>query len=107
MPRVIQTQEPRNSRGQDPSSFCLHLGADPVPQLNIPKFLPESTGLPGVLIHRHQEGQATSEAARPVNTTGNQITRGKVKDISKRNQGYVASSEPRCPTVASPGCPKH
>ena len=28
---------------------------------------------------------------------------GKCKDISNRNQGYLASSEPNSPTIASPG----
>ena len=31
--------------------------------------------------------------------------RGKGKDISNRNQGYLASSEPSSPTTASPGYP--
>jgi hypothetical protein len=42
----------RNSQGQDPSSFCLHPRAEPVPQLSILEFLPEKTGLTGVLTHR-------------------------------------------------------
>jgi hypothetical protein len=28
---------------------------------------------------------------------------GKRKNRSNRNQGYLASSEPNCPTIASPG----
>jgi hypothetical protein len=31
------------------------------------------------------------------------MARGKCKDISNRNQGYLASSEPSSPTTASPG----
>ena len=42
-------QELRSSLGQDPSSFCLWPGADPVPQLSIPKSHWERAGLPGVL----------------------------------------------------------
>jgi hypothetical protein len=30
---------------------------------------------------------------------------GKPKDISNRNQGYLASLEPNSPTIASPGYP--
>ena len=30
---------------------------------------------------------------------------GKGKNISNRNQGYLASSEPNSPTIASPGYP--
>jgi hypothetical protein len=31
------------------------------------------------------------------------MVRGKYKNISNRNQGYLASSEPNSPTIASPG----
>jgi hypothetical protein len=31
------------------------------------------------------------------------MARGKRKSISNRNQGYLASSEPSSPTIASPG----
>jgi hypothetical protein len=34
------------------------------------------------------------------------MVRGKGKNISKREQGYLASSEPNYPTTASPGYPK-
>ena len=36
---------------QDPSSFHVRSGADPVPQLSIPKSHQERAGLPGVLTH--------------------------------------------------------
>ena len=36
-------------------------------------------------------------------TRDNQRARGKFKNISNRNQGYLASSEPSSPTIASPG----
>jgi hypothetical protein len=32
-----------------------------------------------------------------------QMVRGKHKNINNRKQGYLASSEPRSPTIASPG----
>ena len=51
----------RNSRGQDPSGFCLLPGADPVPQLSIPQFLPERASLPGVLTHRLAGGTSHSQ----------------------------------------------
>jgi hypothetical protein len=35
------------------------------------------------------------------------MARGKCKNISNRNQGYLASSEPSSPTIASPGYPHH
>jgi hypothetical protein len=46
-----------------------------------------------------------SETARPANTTDNQMERVKGKNISNRNQGYLASSEPSSPTTVSPGYP--
>ena len=46
-----------------------------------------------------------SETARPANSRDNQMVRGKGKNISHRNQGYLASSEPSSPTTASPGYP--
>jgi hypothetical protein len=33
------------------------------------------------------------------------MVKGKHKNISKRNQGYLASAEPSPPTIASPGYP--
>jgi hypothetical protein len=35
----------------------------------------------------------------------NQMVRGKHKNISNRNQGYLTSSEPRSSTIASPRYP--
>ena len=46
-----------------------------------------------------------SETARPANTRDNQMARGKGKNISKRNQGYLVSSKPSSPTTVSPGYP--
>ena len=49
--------------------------------------------------------KSPSETARSANIRDNQMVRGKGKDISNRNQGYLASSEPSSPTTASPGYP--
>jgi hypothetical protein len=38
-------------------------------------------------------------------TRDNQIARGKCKNISNKNQSYLASSEPSSSTIASPGYP--
>ena len=54
-------KDPRNSQGQDPSGFHLHPGADPVPQLFIPKFIVERTGLPGVFTYRLARGTSRSQ----------------------------------------------
>jgi hypothetical protein len=40
---------------------------------------------------------------RAGSTRDNQLSRGKHKNISNRNQGYLASSEPNSPNIASPG----
>jgi hypothetical protein len=47
-----------------------------------------------------------SEKRRSANTRDTQIKRGKDKNISKRNQGYLALSELSCPITGSPGYPK-
>jgi hypothetical protein len=77
-----------------------------VPQLAIPKFFPERTGLSEVLTCRLAGGnKPQSERARPANTRNNQMVRGTGKNISNRNQGYLASSESTSSTTASPGYP--
>jgi hypothetical protein len=65
-----------------------------VPQLFINKFLPERTSLPGVLTHRfaHRD-KPQSKTAKPVKTTDNHMVRDNGKNITNRNQGYLASSE--------------
>jgi hypothetical protein len=55
------------------SSFCLRLGADPVPQLSISKFLLERTGLQGVLTHSFVGG--TSHSQRQQDQLTPEITR--------------------------------
>jgi ElaB/YqjD/DUF883 family membrane-anchored ribosome-binding protein len=50
-----------------------------------------------------QEDKQNSEAARPANTIDNQMVKDKQKNISNRNQDYLASSEPGYPTTANPG----
>jgi hypothetical protein len=74
-----------------------------MPQLSIPKFLPGRTGLLGQLTHRRENPH--SETARSANTRDSQMAKGKDKNISNRNQGYLASSEPSSPTTLSPGYP--
>jgi hypothetical protein len=47
-----------------------------------------------------QRDKPQSETARD-----NQMARGKGKNISNRNQGYLASSETSSPTIVRPGYP--
>ena len=44
-----------------------------------------------------------SETLSASSTRDTQMERGKIKNISIRNQVYVASSEPSSPIIASPG----
>jgi hypothetical protein len=53
----------------------------------------------------YRRDKPQSETSRSANTTNNQMARGKYKNISNRNHGYLASSEPSSPTIASPGYP--
>jgi hypothetical protein len=53
----------------------------------------------------HRRGRFKSETARPVNNRDNQRVRGKWKNISNRNQWYLATLELSYPTTASPGYP--
>ena len=41
--------------------------------------------------------------AKGGSTRDNQMAGGKCKNISNRNQGYLVSSEPNSPSIASPG----
>ena len=59
--RAFRTQEARNSLGQDPSSFYLYPGDDPVPQLSVPKFHLERAGFLGVLTPRLTGGPSHSQ----------------------------------------------
>jgi hypothetical protein len=44
-----------------------------------------------------------SEAARTSNTRDYQMAKGKHKNLTNRNQGHSASSEPTMPTTDNPG----
>jgi hypothetical protein len=60
-----------------------------VPQFSIHQYLPESTGLPGVLTQKLTEQKNNqSQTARTANTRNSQRARGKGKNINNRNQDY-------------------
>ena len=46
---------------------------------------------------------SSSQIVREGSTRDIQMAEGKHKNISNRNQGYLASSQPNSPTLASPG----
>jgi hypothetical protein len=53
----------------------------------------------------HKKDRLQSDISRAGSTKDNQMLGGKHKNISNRNQGYLASSEPSSPTIASTGNP--
>jgi hypothetical protein len=56
-------------------------------------------------IQDHRKNRLQPAIARSSSTRDNHMAGGKGKNISNRNQGYVASSEHNSPTIASPGYP--
>ena len=46
-----------------------------------------------------------SETATPANTRDKKMAKSKYKNITNRNQGNMAPSEPSSPTTTSPGYP--
>jgi hypothetical protein len=54
-------------------------------------------------LQAHKRGKLKPETVRPTNTRGNQMSKGKSKNLINRNQGYTSPSEPSSPKTASPG----
>jgi hypothetical protein len=66
--------------------------ADPVPQLSNTQILPRETWSPrSADTQAYRRNKPHSKTARAVNTTDNQMVRGKGKNISNKSQGYLAS----------------
>jgi hypothetical protein len=57
--------------------------------------------------YRLVKGTSHSQTAGPANTRDNQVVRGKGKNISNRNQGFLASLETHSPTTVSPCTTTH
>jgi hypothetical protein len=53
----------------------------------------------------HRRDKLHPETARPTNTRDNQMARGKNKNLTNKNQGYLISIEPSFPTTGSPRHP--
>jgi hypothetical protein len=51
----------------------------------------------------HRKDGLQSDIAWEGSTTDNPMAGGKHQNLSNRHQGYLASSEPNSPTIASPG----
>ena len=62
----------------------------------------ERVGLPGVL-KDHRRNKLQPETARKSNTRDYQMTKGKHKKLTNRNQDQLASSEPSRLNTVSPG----
>jgi hypothetical protein len=58
-------------------------------------------------MHACRSNRSQSETAKPASTRDSQVERGKGKNISNRNQGYLSPSEHSSPTTASYGYPTH
>jgi hypothetical protein len=56
-------------------------------------------------LQTHKRNKLQPEAARTSNTRDYQMVKGKYKNLTNRNQDYLASSEPSTPTTVSPGYP--
>jgi hypothetical protein len=54
----------------------------------------------------HRRDKLKPETARTSITTDYQMAKGKCKNLTKRNQGYMSSSEPSSSITASPGYPQ-
>ena len=99
-PESSRHRKPGISLAVNPSSFHLH------PELTMYINSPYPNSSQKELVSQDniglQERQAKSDTARIVNTIDNQMMRVKGKNISNRNKGYLASSEPSSPTTANP-----
>jgi hypothetical protein len=88
---------------------CLHLypgaGAVLQPLCIVPARGDLSPGSADVGLQDHRRDKLKQETERPINTRDNQMVKVKYKNLTNRNQGYMASSEPSCPTTASPEYP--
>jgi hypothetical protein len=57
-------------------------------------------GSTNTVLLTHRRNKLQPETARTSNTRDYQISKGKLKNITNRNQDYLASPEPSTPTTA-------
>ena len=103
LPRTLRTEEPRGYLGRESSS--LHL----CPELILCQRATYTNTARRELVSQeclhtceHRMDKSQSETARSANTRDSQMSKGKHKSISNRNQDYLSSSEP---TTVNPGYP--
>ena len=58
-----------------------------------------------IALQAHRRFKHQPVTTGPTNTRDNQMAKGKRRNITNRNQGNMAPSEPNSPTTASPGYP--
>jgi hypothetical protein len=56
-------------------------------------------------LQTHRRNKLQPEAAKTSNTRVYQMVKGKCRNLTNRNQDYLASSAPSTPTTATPGYP--
>jgi hypothetical protein len=106
--RSTQATEAAEQLGQGPTGLHLHPGDEAVPQSSVHCSFQERSGLPGVLTQAYRLTGRTSSSQRQQEHLTPGITRwqskkGKCKNLTKRNEDYLASSEFNTPTTVIPG----
>jgi hypothetical protein len=99
-----EAREAAEQLRQGPFCYHPHPGGEAVPQLSVHWYCQEKAGLPGVLTQAyitHRRDKLKEETARPTNNGDNQMVKGKCKNLTNRNQSYMAPSGPSPPTKAS------
>jgi hypothetical protein len=81
---------------------------NPVATAFLTQILPrESRSQKSTEREAYRRDKPQSETARPSNIRDNQMARGKGKNISNRNQSYLASSDPSFPQEQDLDTPRH
>jgi hypothetical protein len=109
-PRILGFQEPRSlvtqgSQGLNGSFTAKNLDTPRISGLQNPRITGSQRKLDSEefwLNGDYRKDRLQTNILRAASTGDNQIGGGKHKNKSKRNQGYLASSEPNSPTIASP-----
>jgi len=104
-PGACRTNKPRSSLGQDSSGFSL------CPEMTQSHSSLYSDAAGSKQVYRSVDTQAyrrvkpLSETAKPANTRDNLMAIGKHRNLSNRNQYYLASLELSSPIKANAGYP--
>ena len=104
----VQGTETVEQLGQDPFSHHLlpELGLFHSPLYTSSSRIERSPRSIGTGLQMHRRDKLEPETTRPFNTRGNQMAKGRGKNLTYSNQWYLASSESSYPTTASPWYPQ-